>query len=338
MTGPGHWACRTSRAGVVSLMVLCMMPATVPPAAMISAAASAKGMSVRDQETGFPASSVRQLNPPQTGRPVATAARTAGTYERVHDVWARSSVPVATLERLAKADGFRSLGLDRRAAQWEIRALGPEPLPLFAVRRTGGALFAAAEAEEQLASNEPAVDLPEMGLGENVLDDYASLRLSLKAHPLALLRGPLEQQGQVQSRALRSVPLDRSHTVSGLVLVRQRPGTASGVIFMTLEDETGVANIVVWPRTFERFRKVVLMSRLLQVTGKVQREEGVIHLIADHMVDVSDRLDELGGVGLPKRPSVYMSYPSAMNSPSDDFEPKGRVQASSTSSKLFTGE
>ncbi len=222
------------------------------------------------------------------------AARTGGNFANVHDAWARSGVPVSTLERLAKADGFRSMGLDRRAAQWEIRALGPQPLPLFA----------AAEKKQELANNEPQVTLPEMGLGENVLDDYASLRLSLKAHPLALLRGPLGQKGLIPSKDLATVPLDRSHTVAGLVLVRQRPGTASGVIFMTLEDETGVANIVVWPRTFERFRKVVLMSRLLQVTGKVQREEGVIHLIADHMVDITASLDDLGGISLPSQPPI----------------------------------
>jgi error-prone DNA polymerase len=220
------------------------------------------------------------------------AVRVDGEYTSVHDVWARSSVPVTTLERLAKADGFHSLGLDRRAAQWDVRALGADPLPLFAAAE-------AADAKDQVTANEPEVSLPEMGLGENVLNDYASLLLSLKAHPLALLRGPLDQQGMMPARSLETVPLDRSHTVAGLVLVRQRPGTASGVVFMTLEDETGVANVVVWPRTFERFRKVVLMSRLLQVTGKVQREDGVIHLIADHMVDISDRLSELSDLPLP---------------------------------------
>jgi error-prone DNA polymerase len=216
------------------------------------------------------------------------AARADGPYASIHDAWAQSGVPVPTLERLAKADGFRSLGHDRRAALWAIRALGADPLPLFA---------AADLSEEQATKNEPEVTLPDMSIGENVLNDYMSLRLSLKAHPLALLRGPLAQRGLVLSKALETVPLDRSHTVAGLVLVRQRPGTASGVIFMTLEDETGVANIVVWPRTFERYRKVVLMSRLLQVTGKVQREDNVIHLIADHMVDISNQLHELGGVG-----------------------------------------
>ena len=243
------------------------------------------------------------------------AARPEGGYTGIHDAWARSGVPVATLERLAKADGFRSLGLDRRAAQWEVlgdvsgdvsggaRASGPEPLPLFAAAE-------AADEKERVTANEPHVSLPEMGLGENVLNDYASLRLSLKAHPLALLRGPLEQRGLIPSRALETVPLDRSHTVAGLVLVRQRPGTASGVIFMTLEDETGVANIVVWPRTFERYRKVVLMSRLLQVTGKVQREEGVIHLIANHMVDISDTLDDLSDrPALPPIPRPHLPGP-----------------------------
>ncbi|NQV22632.1 MAG: error-prone DNA polymerase, partial [Rhodospirillales bacterium] len=243
------------------------------------------------------------------------AARPDGGYTGIHDAWAHSGVPVATLERLDKADGFRSLGLDRRAAQWEVlgdvlgdvsggaRASGPEPLPLFVAAE-------AADERERVTANEPHVVLPEMGLGENVLNDYASLRLSLKAHPLALLRGPLSHRGLIPSRALETVPLDRSHTVAGLVLVRQRPGTASGVIFMTLEDETGVANIVVWPRTFERYCKVVLMSRLLQVTGKVQREEGVIHLIANHMVDISDTLDDLSDRPLPGPHSLPHTTPA----------------------------
>ena len=137
---------------------------------------------------------------------------------------------------------------------------------------------------------EPEVDLPAMAVGEEVICDYSSLRLSLKHHPLDLLRPNLQNSGAIPAKRLLKLQSGNRVNVAGLVICRQRPGTASGVIFMTLEDETGVANIVVWPKMFERFRKVVLRSRLIGVTGKVEREGLVIHVIADGLVDMSDRL------------------------------------------------
>ena len=137
---------------------------------------------------------------------------------------------------------------------------------------------------------EPAVSLPGMAIGEEVICDYSSLRLSLKRHPLDLLRPNLKHSGAVPAERLLKLQTGNRVNVAGLVICRQRPGTASGVIFMTLEDETGIANIVVWPKMFEHYRKVVLRSRLIGVTGKVEREGLVIHVIADGLVDMSDRL------------------------------------------------
>ena len=153
-------------------------------------------------------------------------------------LWRRSGLQPATIERLARGDAFGSIGLNRREALWATKILGPAPLPLFA----------AAGEDEQ--ANDPTVELPKIRLGEQVIDDYASLRLSLKAHPLSLLRDDLARQGVVLNKDLIDLPVDHRLTVAGLVLVRQRPGSAKGVIFATLEDETGVANIIVWPPVY----------------------------------------------------------------------------------------
>ena len=189
-------------------------------------------------------------------------------------------LPAAVLERLARADAYGSMDLSRREALWAVRALPPAPLPLF-------------EAGENRA--DPAVSLPVMAIGEEVTHDYAALRLSLKTHPLALLRAELDTARVTPAEQLLNTKDGARVTVAGLALVRQRPGTASGVIFITLEDETGVANLVVWPKTFERFRRVVMAARLILVTGKLQREGIVTHVIADHLEDLTPRLRALAG-------------------------------------------
>ena len=204
-------------------------------------------------------------------------------YRSVRDLWLRSGISRAGLERLAEADCFRSIGLDRRAALWEVRALDPasaaERLPLFA-----GA--------DNLQSEAP-VELPPMPEGEHVVNDYRSLSLSLKAHPVSFLRQELAGQGIVEAGRLPEMRSGRRISVAGLVLVRQRPGTASGVIFATLEDETGVANVIVWPKIFERYRAAVLGARLLKVTGRLQSEQGVIHVVAERLEDFSPLLSLL---------------------------------------------
>jgi error-prone DNA polymerase len=217
------------------------------------------------------------------------AARRGGGYTSVRDLWLRSGLSRAAVERLAEADAFRSIGLDRRAALWEARALDPlsaaERLPLF----TGDADDLQREAQ---------VELPLMLPGEHVINDYRSLSLSLKAHPVSFLRGELSTMGIVEAGHLPQLKSGRRLSVAGLVLVRQRPGTASGVIFATLEDETGVANVIVWPKIFERFRAVVLGARLLKVTGRLQSEQNVIHIVAERLEDFSPLLSRLSDCSL----------------------------------------
>ena len=210
------------------------------------------------------------------------AARGAG-YEDPHAIRRRAGLGPPVLAALAAADAFRSVGLDRRAAEWAVRALSAAPpLPLFA---------AAGARAEQLP--EPAVALPALGLGEHVMLDYATLGLSLKAHPMGLLRPVFARERVVPTTRLVDLPPGRRVTVAGLVLVRQRPGSAKGVIFITLEDETGIANLVVWPAVYERFRREILTGALLTATGPIQRESSVIHVVVDRLVDHSARLKSL---------------------------------------------
>ena len=216
----------------------------------------------------------------------------ASLFTHTHDLWLRARVRLATLGKLAAADAFRSLGLDRRQALWEVKALGSvEPLPLFSWSET------------REAGLEPEVALPAMPLSEHVVNDYQTLRLSLKAHPMSFLRAHLNRphSGAATSsrkRAPRILSCDELRgvkdgayvSVAGVVLVRQRPGSAKGVVFMTIEDETGIANAVVWPKTLERFRKVVMGARLIVIHGRIQRHEDIIHVVSQRLEDRSDWL------------------------------------------------
>jgi DNA polymerase III alpha subunit len=139
--------------------------------------------------------------------------------------------------------------------------------------------------------------LPPMPPGQQVIEDYRHLHLSLKAHPVSFLRADLDARGILAHERLPDVPNGRRVTIAGLVLVRQRPGTAKGVIFMTLEDETGIANTIVWPKTFETFRPVELGARLVGVTGKLQNEKGVIHVVAEQIEDLTPLLRRLSEHG-----------------------------------------
>ncbi len=216
----------------------------------------------------------------------ARAAGNARPFADPADLWRRAGLAPAALERLAKADAMGSMRLTRRPAMWQVAPLGPSPLPLF---------------EEAEAPPEAPVALPEMAPGEEVAHDYAALRLSLKAHPLALLRDRLDRERVTPAARLAGMKDGARVTVCGLAIVRQRPGTASGVIFVTLEDETGIANLVVWPRVFERFRREVMGARLVRVTGRLQREGIVIHVVADRLDDLTDRLRALAGPAPPSR-------------------------------------
>jgi error-prone DNA polymerase len=215
---------------------------------------------------------------------VLVAHRGTG-YASVRDLWLRSGLRRATIEKLADADCFRSIGLDRRAALWAVRGLdekgAAERLPLFE------------RPALDLADREPETLLPAMPASEHVVQDYRSLSLSLKAHPVSFLRERLSRERVVPNGRLDEVANGRRLSVCGIVLIRQRPGTAKGVIFMTIEDETGSANIIVWKDVFARYRPVVLGARLVRVRGRLQSASGVIHVVAEEIEDLSPRLQEL---------------------------------------------
>ncbi|MBV5325704.1 MAG: error-prone DNA polymerase, partial [Rhodospirillaceae bacterium] len=180
-------------------------------------------------------------------------------------------------------DAFRSMGLDRRQALWDSRALRQAPdLPLFTF----------AEARDEGTEAQP-VALPQTPLSEHVVSDYQTLRLSLKAHPLEFLRGHYDHRRFARNDRLATMKSGNKVAVSGLVLVRQRPGTASGVCFITLEDETGIANLVVWPKVFEQYRKVVMTARLMEARGYVQTDENVVHVVVQELVDATGTLAAL---------------------------------------------
>jgi len=213
------------------------------------------------------------------------AARNVGngaSFTDVDDVRRRARIPRAALEKIAAADGFRSLGLDRRQALWAIRGLPrDEPLALFI------------HADTADTGSEPDANLPIMPLPEHVVQDYETLRLSLKAHPLSFLRPLYDRENVSTARAATGMKSGAPVTVAGVVLIRQRPGTASGVVFMTLEDETGVINVIIWPKVMEKFRKTVMGARLVHVRGRMQAQDNVTHLIANHLENRTDDLDLL---------------------------------------------
>jgi error-prone DNA polymerase len=212
-------------------------------------------------------------------KPGETPSRGREPYRDVRDLWRRSGVSRASLEKLAAADAFRSLGLDRRQALWEVRGLPKEiTLPLFD------------HADAAEAGTEPEVMLPAMPLSEHVVNDYRTLRLSLKAHPMSFLRPHVTAARIISCAELKQTRDGARVRVGGVVLVRQRPGSAQGVVFMTIEDETGIANAVIWPKVLERERKVVMGARLVVVHGRVQRHEDIIHVVAERLEDRSDWL------------------------------------------------
>jgi len=216
------------------------------------------------------------------------AARSDRPFDSVEDAWRRSGVPLAALEKLADADAFASLGLDRRQALWRVRGLGHAPLPLFA----------AADARER----EPEVALRAMTEGREVVEDYRSLQLSLRAHPLSFLRPRLDARRIVSCAKLNDLKDGRKVEVAGIVLVRQRPG-AGNVTFVTIEDETGIANIIIWQRLFEEQRRIVLGAAMISVKGRVQREGEVIHIISDRLEDMTPLLHSVAAMHFPHRVS-----------------------------------
>ena len=214
-------------------------------------------------------------------------ARRGAGYDSIRDLWLRAELSPAVLEKLAEADSFRSLGLDRREALWIVRGLNKsgdkDDLPLLKAL--------------SFIEIEPEAKLPPMPLGQHVVEDYRHLSPLAKAHPVAFLRAQLSKRGVSKASSLLTFPANQRVSVAGLVLVRQRPGTAKGTVFLTLEDETGIANIIVWPKVFEALRAVVIGSKLIAVTGRLQREGEVVHIVAEKAEDWTRALSQLAAMG-----------------------------------------
>jgi error-prone DNA polymerase len=193
----------------------------------------------------------------------------------------RSELPKSALMALADADAFRSLGMDRREAIWAVRRLPDHhTLPLFEARRM------------QELPPEDTAPLPVMPLGEHVLADYQTLRLSLKGYPMQFVRELFDRERVMTCTEIEAAPDGASARCAGVVLVRQMPGDA-GVVFITLSDETGIANVVVWPKLVAQFRREIMGARLLLVEGKVQSADNVVHLVAERIFDRSSELEQL---------------------------------------------
>jgi error-prone DNA polymerase len=201
----------------------------------------------------------------------------------------------AALEKLADADAFRSIGLDRRQALWEV-STKDQPVELFSGQPSADA-------------NEENVSLPEMSVSEHVVHDYAAISLSLKAHPVSFVREKLKQLHILSTNELTTAVDGQPVKVAGLVLVRQRPGTAGGICFMTIEDETGVANLVIFQNLFEEYRKPILQSKLIMVEGKLQVEGEVIHVIVSSCYDFSKLLRNLIQINNKNLPVLSLAYP-----------------------------
>lgn len=232
------------------------------------------------QVDGFPEAAAARI----------VAAREAGPFRDVRELKERAGLSPALIERLASADCFNSLSLTRRQALWDARSLVAAPdLPLFA------AMAARDEGAERAATR-----LPAMPLSEEVVADYQTQRLSLKAHPLAFLRAALADRGFIRASELRERKYRSAVQVAGVVLIRQRPGSAKGVCFITLEDETGVVNLVIWPDLMAKQRKVIMGARLMEVRGRVEYDDEVIHVIATHLTDATPALHALSDDLLPE--------------------------------------
>ena len=272
------------------------MPAAPPSFSALSA-------SLREQNSSALRLGLRQIDglPEHAAARLVAAREAGGPFADVAALRERAGLSPAIIERLAAADAFSSLNLPRRQALWDARSLIAAPdLPLFAH----------AKSRDEGAERE-ATRLPQMPLSEEVVADYQTQRLSLKAHPLAFLRASLGDRGFVRCADLSTRKFRAMVQVAGVVLIRQRPGTAKGVVFITLEDETGVANVVVWPDLKDKFRKAVMGGRLLEIRGRVERDDEVIHVIAAHIRDASADLALLSE-GLAVTGEGHRGHPRAV--------------------------
>ena len=221
------------------------------------------------------------------GERIAASRRPSGhgtPWSSLADIMRRADVSARSLEAIANADGFASLGLNRRQALWEVRVLAGQrwqELPLFAH---------ATRRHHDLAGEEPAVTLPQAHAGEEVAADYRSLGLSLKDHPVRLLSRPLAKDGWQTCAVAHEARDGQRLRLAGLVTMRQRPGTAKGTVFLTLEDGLHSLNVIIWPKLTETYRDAMLRSQILGVVGRIQREKAVLHFIADQLFNLNGYL------------------------------------------------
>jgi error-prone DNA polymerase len=209
-------------------------------------------------------------------------ARKAARFADLEDLRRRADLPARALDRLAEADAYGSLDLTRRQGMWAARGMASNaPAPLFEA-------MGLVEADGR-----PPEALPKLSASEEVVGDYQTIRLSLKGHPVSFLRERLAQAGAMTAADYVGLANNRRVRVGGVILVRQRPGTAKGVCFVTIEDETGVANLVLWPDVFERFRPTAMGARMVLATGRVQTAEGVTHLVVETLEDWTPMLGRL---------------------------------------------
>ncbi|KAK0341685.1 hypothetical protein LTR94_025383, partial [Friedmanniomyces endolithicus] len=224
--------------------------------------------------------------------------------------------------RLAEADAFHCIAEDRRQGLWKVKGLGEAPLPLFA---------AADEREAQFSPEglEPSVSLRAMTDGREVVEDYRSLSLSLRGHPVSFLRAELDAMRIVRCADLASIRDGRNVEVAGVILVRQRPGSAKGVLFVTIEDETGIANGILWPDRFEIYRRQVMSASMIAMRGRLQKEGEVIHVICDRITDQGHMLRSIGRTDFSVAPGRGDGATSGGGpDPRDPHFPRGRTLAS----------
>ncbi|ESQ78667.1 error-prone DNA polymerase [Asticcacaulis sp. YBE204] len=226
------------------------------------------------------------------------ASRMNTPFTTVDDVWRRAKLPITILTTFADGDVFRALGLSRRDALWAIKGLRDEELPLFAAA-------ARAQHDEYIPEFEEApVQLKAMTKGGEVVQDYNHLGLSLRAHPVSFLRPALSERRILSCADGNNQKDEKYAVVAGIVLVRQRPGSASGVVFITMEDETGVINVIVWPKVFDLHRRIIMGASFLQVSGTIQREGEVVHLIARSLHDLTPELSQIDCMEGPLHPRL----------------------------------
>ncbi|RZM28026.1 MAG: error-prone DNA polymerase, partial [Pedobacter sp.] len=244
-------------------------------------------------------------------------------YKSISEL-SNAGINQAAIERLSDADAFRSMQLTRREALWEIPALSDKPIGLFA-------------GQPSESAQETQISLPFMSDAEHVVQDYAATGLSLKAHPLSFIREKLNLLHVTDTSRLITLKNGDPIKVAGLITVRQRPGTAKGVLFITIEDETGFANLVVWESVFEKYRREILQSRLFMVEGKVQIEGAVVHVVVKRCFNLNGLLSGLTAVARDDQPVLTLSRADETTSPAHGGSNKGEQQVKKQKEVFYKG-